>query len=152
MAGAFVSIDVTDDELRAALQRLAHALGPGLGAAMREIGEEMVLATQERFRTQAGPDGVAWAPLTRRYAASRRKRKSPEILVLRGLLQGLIRYEATSDTVSWGTDRAYGATHQFGRAEKNIPARPFLGLSDDDRATVIAIIEDHLLNSAEPLI
>jgi len=147
VAGASLTIDVTDDELRAALQRLARALGPGLGTAMREIGEEMVLATQQRFRTQAGPDGVAWAPLTPRYAASARKRKSPEILVLRGYLQGLIRYDADSDSVSWGTDRVYGATHQFGRAEKNIPARPYLGLSSDDYSTIAEIIESHLLNA-----
>lgn len=144
MAGASLTIDVTDDELRAALQRLARALGPDLGTAMREIGEEMVLATQQRFRTQASPDGVAWAPLSPRYAASARKRNSPEILVLRGYLQGLIRYDADSDTVSWGTDRVYGAAHQFGRAEKNIPARPFLGLSAEDRRTIIDIIEAHL--------
>lgn len=150
MAGASLTIDVTDDELRAALQRLERALGPGLGTAMREIGEEMVLATQMRFRTQAGPDGVAWAPLSPRYAASARKRKSPEILVLRGFLQGLIRYEATGDSVSWGTDRIYGATHQFGRPEKNIPARPFLGLSADDRRTVLDIINDHLERTAPP--
>lgn len=144
MAGASLTIDVTDDELRAALQRLASALGPGLGTAMREIGEEMVLATQKRFRTQAGPDGIAWAPLSPGYAASARKRRSPEILVLRGYLQGLIRYDADSDSVSWGTDRVYGATHQFGRAEKNIPARPFLGLSESDKRTILEIIADHL--------
>lgn len=144
MAGASLTIEVNDQELRAALHRLRDALGPALGAAMAEIGEEMVLSTQQRFGTQAGPDGVAWAPLSRRYATSSRKRKSPEILVLRGFLQSLIRYEATNDSVSWGTDRVYGATHQFGRPERNIPARPYLGLSSEDRSTLRRVINDHL--------
>jgi len=145
MAGASViTVDVEDRELAAALRRLTQAAGPGLGTAMREIGEEMVLATQARFATQAAPDGTAWAPLSPRYAASPRKRRSPDILVLRGYLQGLIRYDASADAVSWGTDRIYGAAHQFGRPEKNLPARPFLGLSGDDRRTVLAIIDEHL--------
>ena len=31
----------------------------------------------------------------------------------------------------------------------NIPARPFLGLSDEDRVNVIAIVEDRLANAAD---
>ena len=44
--------------------------------------------------------------------------------------------------VQVGTDSVYAATHQYGRDEANIPARPFLGLSSTDRREITAIIRD----------
>ena len=41
-----------------------------------------------------------------------------------------------------GTNEAYGPTHQFGDDNRNIPAHPFLGLSD--AADVLDIVENHL--------
>ncbi|MCC8998035.1 MAG: phage virion morphogenesis protein [Candidatus Contendobacter sp.] len=38
----------------------------------------------------------------------------------------------------------YGATHQFGNPNLNIPARPFLGLSQSDEQELLDILNDHL--------
>lgn len=59
-----------------------------------------------------------------------------------GKLQGSSRYVAGADSVAVGTNEAYGPTHQFGDDNRNIPARPFLGLSDAD--DVLDIVENHL--------
>ena len=65
-----------------------------------------------------------------------------KILQDRGTLHDTLRYQASASGVEIGTDRIYGATHQFGRG--NIPARPFLGLSAGDRQDILAIVRDHL--------
>lgn len=54
-----------------------------------------------------------------------------------------------SISVSWGTNVLYGAIQHFGgRAGKGhrarIPARPYLGVSDDDRTELLTIVNDHL--------
>jgi len=40
-----------------------------------------------------------------------------------------------------------GATHQFGDPRRNIWARPFLGISDDDQVEIIAILRRHVANA-----
>ena len=61
-----------------------------------------------------------------------------------------MRYHATTDRLEFGTDRKYGATHQFGDPRRNIPARPFLGLSDDDHREVLDILQEHLRDALRP--
>lgn len=62
-----------------------------------------------------------------------------------------IHHQLIPGGVVVGTDRMWGngdtvgaAVHQFGSKNGRIPARPFLGLSDGDRSTILAIIERHL--------
>ena len=144
MAGAFIELD--DAEALAALNRLLE-LGQRPRPALLEIGEALLQSTEQRFRDQRDPDGLPWAPLSPAYLASKKKRagRQPEmILVLNGYLAGGIVTQASEDEVVVGTDRIYGATHQFGRSEQNIPARPFLGLSRDDRDEVLEILNEHL--------
>ena len=65
------------------------------------------------------------------------------MLTERGFLRRGIRYQVLDkSTVQVGTDSVYAATHQYGRDEANIPARPFLGLSSTDRREITAIIRD----------
>jgi phage gpG-like protein len=41
-----------------------------------------------------------------------------------------------------GTNKVYAATHQFGRGA--IPARPFLGLSEEDVRDAVETLADHM--------
>lgn len=137
-------LEIDDREVLAALQRL---VGASLEPAFRDIGEYLINSTQERFERQESPDGTPWAPLSPKYQARKRKNRD-RILVLEGYLRDLLRYQAGPVQVELGTDRIQGVTHQFGRDEANIPARPFLRLSDDDRREVLAILADHLERAA----
>lgn len=57
-----------------------------------------------------------------------------------------------------GSPEIYAATHQFGRLARPgqglpfgaaaIPARPFIGLSDEDEAEILDIVEDRLRRAA----
>lgn len=44
----------------------------------------------------------------------------------------------------FGTPMVYGAAHQFGRPEINLPERPYLGLSEEDKQKLLEIIQGSL--------
>lgn len=70
-----------------------------------------------------------------------------------------INYQASATQVTIGSPMEYAAVHQFGvlrgalgRTKRggpipwgNIPARPFLGVSDQDKSDILDILQDHLL-------
>jgi phage virion morphogenesis protein len=109
-----------------------------------------------RFRTQTGPDGVAW---------KKGRKKSGRTLTQAGHLAGSISSRATSGEATWGVNRVYAAIHQFGGVIKpktkkalrfriagggfatvkqvTIPARPFLGVSAADRSDILHVLRKH---------
>lgn len=148
MAGVHITID--DSAVTHALRRLM-ARTDDLRPLMLEIGEELTESAKARFDTQRDPDGSAWEPLSARYVSSKRKRKSRGrdlILTLTGAMRRTMRYQADSHAVAIGTNRIYAATQQFGRGR--IPPRPFLGISTEDRATILDLVEEHLARAIEP--
>ncbi|MFV3126118.1 phage virion morphogenesis protein [Niveispirillum sp. KHB5.9] len=117
-----VTLTVDDAEVMEALARFQAASG-NLVPVYKNIGEELTQSTMGRFRAGKGPDGKAWTPLSRRTVEAKRKAgHSNAILVMRGYLSGTIRYQVDADGVQVGTDRPYGAIHQFG-GDIQIPAR-----------------------------
>jgi len=142
MAGVQLKIDVDERALREALTRIA-ALGGSMRLAFADMGEYLLESHDQRFRDQVSPGGKPWDPLSPKYRA-RKKRNSNRILYLDGQLAGLLRYQATDQSLDFGTDRIYGATHHFGDPERGIPERPWLGISEADRSQLIAIAARHL--------
>lgn len=145
MSGASLDIQLTignAEEVQAAFRKLQNAI-QDLTPAFRDIGEAMLNSTRERFTSQTAPDGTPWAALSPGYK-QRKKKNADKILTLHGRLRGTLNYRAGPQEVRIGTPLIYGATHQFGRPEKNIPARPFLGLSQSDEAELLDILNDHL--------
>lgn len=140
MAGVHLSITTSGlDKLQARLHGLA---GMDTSTLMPRLGEYLLASTQERFKTQAAPDGGAWDALAPR-TVKRKKYNPSKVLTARGFLRRGIRYQVLDkSTVQVGTDSVYAATHQYGRDEAHIPARPFLGLSSADRREITAIIRD----------
>ncbi len=142
MAGAKFGVEVDDSQVKAAFDRLLEA-GSDLEPAFRDIGEYLLISHRDRFRAQESPEGAPWTPLSPRYRA-RKKRNRDKILVFEGWLSGRLTYAAGPDRLVFGTPMIYGATHQFGDPKRNIPARPFLGISQDDRGEIFDILQDHI--------
>lgn len=89
-----------------------------------------------RFYTKTDPNGSHWAPWSERYKDFREHdKKFPNNgeLIRSGQLRDSLETSYTAKTASVRSNRTYAKTHQFGNPDKNIPARPFLGLSDEDR-------------------
>ena len=142
MTGVTLKIDFDDRALRTELARLkrqAETLRPALTA----IGEYLLEATEDRFAAQVDPEGRPWAPLSPRYK-KRKRRQQDLILVLDSYLKGTLAKRVSAGRLEIGSNRIYAATHQLGDEGRNIPARPFLGLAGEDKAEILAIIEDHL--------
>jgi phage virion morphogenesis protein len=106
------------------------------------IGASLVTSTQMRFERGAGPDGSPWPPSIRALATG------GKTLIESARLLRSITYEASDGGVAVGTNVIYAAIHQLGgeivQAKRTIrmPARPYLGLDDDDEREIIAIAED----------
>lgn len=184
MAG--VKVDITSDVAAkmAQLQGLVQHPAP----LFARINEYMMRSTRARFKTQTGPDGAAWQPLSARYLKRKHKNKD-KILTLRGYLQGTLRGQFDDSGLAFGTNVQYAGIHQFGGiikrsgGERNLyfrqnkdgtvgnrfvkkkksnfmqtvsvsdfefdmPARPFLGLSDDDRQFIARLTIRYLNNLA----
>lgn len=144
MAGASAPIDIEidDREIRDGLRALQDKLGD-LRPFYQDLGEALLNSTRRRFETQTAPHGSPWAALSPGYKQRKKKHKDL-VLTLDGYLRGTLDYRATKDELRVGTPLIYGAAHQFGRPEIHLPARPFLGLSDEDRQDALDILAEWL--------
>lgn len=148
MAGVTIQLDLQGEEaITKAFRRLVDA-GRDLSEPLHDMGEHLLNAHRDRWDRGVSPDGIPWEPLSEPYASRKsRKRPAAGILVFDDFLRGTLRYQAGSHSLEIGTDRPYGATHQFGRdfgRGAPIPARPFLGLSSGDDDALLDILRDHL--------
>jgi len=167
MSGVQHQIRPGDD---AALKHaFARALGLGASrpAILKDLGEANLIATRDRFRDEKGPDGARWAALNADYRRTKRGRKILQGLGMRGGLLGSIAWQLLTggEFVAVGTNKEYARIHQEGgtivpkhakflrfalggrrvQARKvTIPARPYLGVADGERAAQIEIINDHV--------
>ncbi len=144
MAGASISIDYEfpDKAVADRLRALVDA-GEDLEPAFIDIGEGLLNSTHDRWEQQVDPEGNAWEPLDPKYQA-RKKKNADKILVLEGFMRDTLAYNTTKSSLELGTPiEKYGATHQFGDEERGIPARPYLGFSEDDDQMIEDILLDH---------
>lgn len=153
-----ISVEVQSEEterLFAELSRRMSDTGPVLDA----IGQILVSSTQLRFVDEESPDHVPWQPLSSVTLARRRKKGGgAKILRDTGRLASSITYVAGDGSVSVGTNVDYANVHQYGqrkgasgRTKRNspipwgdIPARPFLGINDDDLKSIDELLESYL--------
>lgn len=158
MTGA--KIVVQDQAVLKALGELRQR-GTDPSPVLRSIGEYLLRVHEERFNTQRDPDGRPWAPLSEAYR-KRKPRNADKVLSLDGFLRRLT-YNVDSEGLSLGTNRIYGAVHQFGASKGafgrggfkskagsfpipwgDIPARPFLGINADNVSYITRELTDYL--------
>lgn len=161
MSSIRVSMEGELPDLAKKLSKLSAVDKAGINNA---IAEAIRSGTIERFETETGPDGSAWSK------SIRASEKGGLTLTVTGDLKSSINARATEKGAEVGTNLVYAATHQFGdsgrviRAKNkpylafeyhgrtirkkqvtvNIPARPFLGISDEDRTEIKSIVEEAL--------
>lgn len=168
---ADITIRFDDDQVRAMFQRL-EATGRDTTPARREIGEYLVDSTKRRFTAGTAPDGSRWAPNSQatieafvgRYSGSytkargRLSKKGAERAMNKKPLVGESRtlstqvfYQLTGEGLEWGSNHPGAAMQQWGGSKGDfphlwgdIPAREFLGISDEDREEILAILDRHL--------
>jgi len=154
------------DDAAALFERLAAGL-TDMTPVFQDLGELLMFSTEERCPEGAGPDGTPWAPksqATIEALRSREGRKKNAAIDFRplfgpsGRLSSEIHYVATAKSVEIGSPLIYAAVQQFGAAKGafgtmsngasipwgNIPARPFLGISEEDETGIRETLEGYL--------
>jgi phage virion morphogenesis protein len=121
-----------------------------LTPVLKEIGEAHLRTVDNRFRREQGTHGQFWKPPKPRHILwKRKKRYIDKTLQMSGLLRAGINYRASRNSVTISSDKAYAATHEFGDPRRNIPARPFLGVSQADAKKYKKMILDHFGGSSK---
>lgn len=123
-----IRIELKDDQVQAALDRLARSLTDP-SRVMKQIGEELKESTTARFSAGVGPDGTAWAARSdATLAAYARRGDKPSGGPLIGPSRRLsreIHYNLAEGgrSVEIGSNVEYSAVMQFGAAQGAFGAR-----------------------------
>ena len=144
-------------DLFARLREQTDDLRPVLGS----IGTQLTESAKDRIQDEKkAPNGTAWPSYVNPSYASlkrsgiRRKKHYPGasvwilapspggLLDHSGNLLKSIIYNVSSDKVYVGSNEEYARRHQEGGG--GIPARPYLGISDDDANAINQFIRDAL--------
>jgi len=141
-------IDVDDQQVLNALRELFQVTND-LSPALAEIGEDLIESTKRRFETSTAPDGSSWA--LNSVLSTLLYKEGDKPLVNHGTLSEKIFKNVNADFLEIGSPLEYAAMQQFGGSKDefpalwgDIPARPFLGLSDQDRADILAVLAGHI--------
>ena len=158
MAGLSATITFDDRRVIGALDRLG-SLERDTKPLLDAIGTGLVASTEMRFQSNTAPDGTPWAPLNPAYAEFRRP---GPILVQSAALMRSITFRAGYHTLRIGSPMIYAGVHQWGatirpvRAKAlafemgghlvlarkvTIPARPYLGISDEDEEMILETVD-----------
>lgn len=150
-----IEVKVNSDQVQAALQAALDKTN-NLKPALQEIGDNLIVSTRERFDTKQAPDGTPWkrnSPLTQLLKG----RDDPLIGESggRGGLLGSFHPNVSGNKLEFGNSKEYAAMQHFGGKTSprskypntTIPARPFLGLSSDDKNQVLNILQNHIKKS-----
>lgn len=168
MTGITLQLTVDDSRLglgAAALSKAAQHMRPMMAIA----GGIFENSTRTRFALERSPDGIPWP------TSWRAKETGGTTLQDRGSLRDSIRSNVGDNFVETGPDgrsesSRHAATHQFGAVIRpvkakalaftggdgkfrmaqsvTIPARPFMGINDDDVADLRAAFVDYLEGEA----
>ncbi len=128
----------------------------------QSVGEVLRESTLERFQNEEAPDGKKWKKSLR---ATGQNGSVGKTLAKSGALKSSLRIQATSSGVALGTNLIYASIHQTGGEIKAkskrglrfkigdrfvrvnkviIPARPYLGVSDEDSKEVTATVNNFM--------
>lgn len=156
-----IRVELKEDGISQGLDRLVRALSD-LSQPMADIGEGLLHSTNERFKTGTAPDGSPWAPKSpvtlARYADQGTPGLTSPLIGESKTLSTTISVESGRDFVAIGSNAIQSAVMQFGAAQGafgatgrggpipwgDIPARPYLGLSAEDRSMVLDVIDEWL--------
>ena len=157
------SIMYNTDTLDPALATVTAAVSD-MTSVMDAIGELLLVSTQDRMHDGEQPDGAPFAPRKQssldRYAKVGLTFGAP--LNVSRDMRNTLSYEADQDSVEYGSNAIQAAVMQFGAAKGAfgkasngtstpwgaIPARPFIGLSEEDQSDIVADLEDWLEEAA----
>lgn len=151
MAEDPIEIKIDNKAVNEKLLELAKR-GENLRPLMKNIAGIFASSTEENFKEEGRPE--KWTDLADITKEKRRKKnKWPgQILQVEGKLAASVNTQYDNDSAVIGSNLPYAAIHQLGgQAGKNkkveIPARPYLQLTDDDFDEILHECEQYLADN-----
>lgn len=142
-----ITITLDDEKLQAEFEALVRRLKDA-SPLMKKWAGHLADASEDAFANETSPDGVPWVDLSKATEKARSKRGTwpGQKLQVSGHLARSVTPDHGTDWAEIGSNVRYARIQQkggkAGRGRKvTIPARPFLGLSDE---TMRAIDTDTL--------
>jgi len=139
----------------AATESLANLLGfIESGELTKRVGDEVAEYSRDRITSgkNTAPDGSLWvalSPSTLKAKAAKGYGGKGTLVQFNSLYDSIRadKENATKDSINVGSSLAYALIHQFGgKAGKGrrvtIPARPYIGLSAQEKATLEQDVAD----------
>jgi len=147
MATAVVNLDVSQlDRLKKAFDS-SMLDAAGKSKLLSSLALEVEEITRERFDSKLDPEGKSWQRLADKTLDYLRKRfpgAQPPLVVSGGLRDTVTSEARGAESALVGAVKEYAAVHQFGWPEKNIPARPYLGVSAADAEGLADLAENFI--------
>lgn len=160
-----VSVKV-DGDVQRLMQRLGRIAGMDKAGINNAIAEGLRTSTIERFQAEKSPEGKKWKQ------SIRAREEGGKTLTKSTALRSSIRSDSSADGLAIGTNDIRAATHQFGdtriikakrkkalrfrvngrwvskkEVKVTIPARPFLGVSEEDEEEIKELLRKSLEES-----
>ena len=143
-----IEIKLDNKEVESRLLDLAKR-SEKLRPLMKNIAGVFAYSTEENFKNEGRPD--KWTELSESTIKQRTKNKQwpGMILQISGQLASSVNTYYDNDSAVIGSNLDYAAIHQLGgQAGKNksveIPARPYLKLTDEDFEEILSVTENFL--------
>lgn len=146
-----IKVEFDDTAIKKALSNLQQAVG-NLSPALKAIGDDLKESTQQRFVSKTGPDGQQWEANSD-VTIDRKGRNDPLVG------EGTLAEQISADLIGYNileisSSMQYAAMQQFGGDKSefphlwgDIPARPFLGISDQDENEILTTVEEYFVDS-----
>ncbi|MBW4666492.1 MAG: phage virion morphogenesis protein [Cyanomargarita calcarea GSE-NOS-MK-12-04C] len=111
---------------------------------LRDASIYQEASTKVNFAKESSPDGQKWQDLK---PATWLRKKSGSILREKSILvNSITHYPVGTNTWVVGTNVEYGLYHQKGVPSRNLPARTFLGFSQNDINQINQIFQRYVEN------
>ena len=155
-----------DGDVQRLMKRLGRIAGVDKAGINNAIAEGLRTSTIERFQAEKSPEGKKWKQ------SIRAREEGGKTLTKSTALRSSIRSEASAEGLAIGTNDIRAATHQFGdtriikakrkkalrfringrwvskkEVKVTIPARPFLGVSEEDEEEIKKLLSQALEES-----
>lgn len=155
-----IEIELKEQQIAEAFAMLERNL-TDMSELMNEVGDTLRISTKDRMAAGISPDGQPFAPRSPTTLAiyqHRQQKFGPHPLWMNGHMRSQIDHSYGPDHAEIGSVAIQAALLQFGAPKGafgkgktgrsnpwgNIPARPFLGVSQQDRSNLLEIMAEWL--------
>lgn len=157
-----------DGDIRKLTKTLKNFENKNFNEINKNVAVGLRNSTLDRFKKEQSPENKKWEK--RKYGNNRKK-----LLKNTGILRNSIKSKANKKIAIVGTNLEYASTHQFGAKNRrikaknskllkfkigdrwistkevtvNIPARPFLGISEEDKEEIKDVLDFYVKKAIE---